>query len=91
MGLEKQKYYRWIECPLEFDFYEHYIYGKKKHVQFYSNSHKSSGLLDLIHYDVFGPIKFPYIYKSVYYVSLIDDYSRRTWVYFLRTKYKVFC
>jgi hypothetical protein len=45
------------DCSLEFDFCEHCIYGKQNHVQFYSSSHKSSGLLDLIHYDVFGLVK----------------------------------
>jgi transposase InsO family protein len=46
--------------------------------------------LDLLHYVVFGLIKVPLISKSLYYVSFIDDYSIRTWVYFLRTKYEVF-
>jgi hypothetical protein len=30
------------------------------------------------------------ISKALYYVSFSDDYFRRTWVYFLITKYKVF-
>jgi hypothetical protein len=47
-------------------------------------------LLDLIHYDVFCLVKFPLISKALYYVSFSDDYFRRTWVYFLITKYKVF-
>ena len=75
---------------LEFEFCEHYIYEKHNHVQFYSSSHKSAGLLDLIHLDVFGPVKVPSISKAQYYVPFIDDYSRRTWVYFLRSKPNVF-
>jgi hypothetical protein len=91
MGLEKQKNVdRLNDCALEFYFYEHWIYGKQNCVQFYFSSHKSSGLLDLIHFDLFGPIKVPLISKVVYYVSFIDDYSRRTWIYFLRIKSKVF-
>ena len=33
---------------------------------------------------------FPSLGKSVYYVSLIDDFSRNTWIYFLRKKSQVF-
>ena len=50
---------------------------KKNRVQFYSSSHKSSGLLELIHFDVFGPIKVALISKALYYISFIDYYSRR--------------
>ena len=78
------------DCNLDFDFCEHCIYGKQNHVHFYSSSHKSSGILDLIHSDVFGPVDVPSIGKSTYYVSFIDDYSRRTWVYFMKSKYEVF-
>ena len=46
--------------------------------------------MDLIHSNVFGPIDVPSIGRSVYYVSFIDDFSRRTWVYFLMSKDEVF-
>jgi transposase InsO family protein len=39
---------------------------------------------------VFGPVLVPSLGKSVYYVSFIDDFSRNTWIYFLRKKYDVF-
>ena len=76
---------------LVFDLYEHCIYKKQSHVQLYSSSHKSYGLLDLVHLDVFGHVKVPLISKSLYYVAFIDDYSRRTWICFLESKSKVFC
>ena len=44
----------------------------------------------MIHSDVFGPVVVPSLGKSVYYVSFIDDYSRNTWIYFLRKKSEVF-
>lgn len=94
IGLQALKNKNMVEglndCSLEFDFCEHYIDGKQNHVQFYSNSHKSYWLLDLIHNNVFHPIKVPSISRALYYVSFIDGYSRRTWVYFLIRKYEVF-
>lgn len=86
---KKNIFYGLNDYTLEFDSYEHCIYVKPNHVQFYSSFHKYFGLLDWIHYDVFGSIKVISIYKYLYHVSFVDNYSRRTWVYFLRTKSKV--
>ena len=43
-----------------------------------------------MHSDVFGPVKVPSLRKYAYYVSFIDDFSRNTWIYFLKKKYEVF-
>jgi transposase InsO family protein len=75
---------------LDFDFYEHCIYGKHNRVRFPSGATREKGILELIHSDVFGPILVPSLGKSVYYVSFIDDFSRNTWIYFLRKKSEVF-
>ena len=76
-------------CTLDFDFCEHFIYGKQNRVIFPSGATREKGILELIHIDVFGPIPIPSLGKSVYYVSFIDDFSRNTWIYFLRYKYEV--
>ena len=47
-------------------------------------------ILELVHSDVFRPMKVPSLGKPVYYVSFIDYFSRNTWIYFLRKKSKVF-
>ena len=47
-------------------------------------------ILKLVHCDVFGPVKVPSLSKCVYYVSFIDDFSRNTWIYFLKKKSEVF-
>jgi hypothetical protein len=75
---------------LDFDFCEHCIYGKQNRVIFPSGATRVKGILELIHSDVFGPILVPSLGKSMYYVSFIDDFSRNTWIYFLRKKSKVF-
>ena len=43
-----------------------------------------------MHSDVFGPVKVPSQGNSMYYVSFIDDFSRNTWIYFLKKKSEVF-
>ena len=44
----------------------------------------------MVHNDVFGYVKVPSLGKSMYYVSFIDEFSRNTWIYFLRKKSIVF-
>ena len=46
--------------------------------------------LELIHTDVCGPIKPSSLGKSNYFLLFIDDFSRKTWVYFLKKKSEVF-
>lgn len=76
--------------PRSFHFYEHCLYGKQKRVSFPSSATKSKGILHLIHSDVFGYLPVPSLGKSRYYVSFIDDFSRYTWIYFLKRKVEVF-
>jgi hypothetical protein len=75
---------------LDFDFYEHCLYGKQNQVRFPSGVVRAERILQLVHSDVFGPVSVPSLGKYVYYVSFIDDFSRKTWIYFLRKKYEVF-
>jgi hypothetical protein len=51
---------------------------------------REKGILELVHSDVVGPILVTSLGGSMYYVSLIDDFFRNTWIYFLRKKSKVF-
>eukprot|EP00253_Pinus_taeda_P035675 PITA_35675 len=75
---------------LDFDFCENCVYGKQNWVSFPSGSKRAKKILELMHSDVFGPVKVPLLGKSVYYVSFIDDFSRDTWIYFLKKKFEVF-
>nr|GEU30453.1 serine carboxypeptidase-like 16 [Tanacetum cinerariifolium] len=46
--------------------------------------------LQLIHTDLCGPITPPSHGKNLYFMLFIDDYSRKTWVYFLNEKSQAF-
>jgi hypothetical protein len=55
-----------------------------------ASGHRSKEILGLVHLDVGGPMSVGSITRSIYYVSFIDDFSRKTWIYFLKTKHEVF-
>jgi hypothetical protein len=42
--------------------------------------------LELLHMDVFDPIAYINIDGSKYCLVIVDDYSRFTWVFFLKKK-----
>jgi hypothetical protein len=56
---------------------------------FPKNNNKAEGILELVHSNVCGPMPSTSLRRYVYYVSFIDDYSRKTWVYFLKSKDEV--
>ena len=49
---------------------------------FPSSDNKAKGILDIVHSDVYGPMTTTSLSGYVYYVSFIDDYSHKTWIYF---------
>jgi hypothetical protein len=78
------------DCSLEVDFCEHFIYGKKNWVRFPFGEMREKWILELIDSDVFGPITVLSLCGTMYYVSFIDYFSRKTWIYFPRKKSYVF-
>jgi hypothetical protein len=63
--------------------------GKNIKNPFPKRDSKVEGVLELIHSDVCGPMPSSSIRGYVYYVSFIDNYSRKTWIYFLKYKDEV--
>jgi hypothetical protein len=49
-----------------------------------------SGKLELVHTDLWGPAPVASLGGSRYYITFIDDSSRKVWVYFLKNKSDVF-
>ena len=66
------------------------VQGKNVKKPFPSGNSKAKGILDIIHSDVCGPMTATSLSGYVYYVSFIDDFSRKTWIYFLKGKNEVF-
>ncbi|CAH9132849.1 unnamed protein product [Cuscuta epithymum] len=69
----------------------HCLAGKQNRVSFKSHppSRKES-ILDLVHSDVCGPMKTRTLGGCSYFVTFIDDHSRKVWVYTLKSKDQVF-
>jgi hypothetical protein len=53
-------------------------------------SRRAHAPLELIHTDLVGPMQTQSIGGSYYFLTFIDDFSRKTWVYFLRQKSETF-
>ena len=64
-------------------FCKHDIFGKQKRVRFSSGIHKSKGLLDYLHSDLWGPAKLSSMGGIIYMLTIIDDLSRKVLVFFL--------
>jgi len=55
-----------------------------------TGKHRSEGILDYVHSDVWGPTRESSFGGSMYYVTFIDDFSRKVWMYFMKQKSEVF-
>lgn len=70
---------------------EHCILGKFHKLSFKKGKHNSEEPLAYVHSDLWGsPNVTPSLSKCHYYISFVDDYSRKIWLYFLKTKDEVF-
>ena len=73
------------------DLCESCIFGKQKRVSFIKSGRPpKQEKLELVHTDVWGPATVSSIGGKSYFVTFIDDHSRKVWVYFLRYKSEVF-
>ncbi|KAD4178745.1 hypothetical protein E3N88_27336 [Mikania micrantha] len=63
----------------------HNLLGK-----FQRSSHSTKGILDYVHVDLWGPARVQSLGGARYFLSLIDGFSRRVWVYLLRSKDEAF-
>ena len=64
-------------------------FAKQKRLSFPISTSKSKKCFDLIHVDIWGPYSIPSIHGHKYFVTIVDDYSRYTWIFFLKQKSEV--
>ena len=79
-GMKQAKVKRCVHC----------LAGKQKRVSFHSHPpSRKSELLELVHSDLCGPFNVKSKGDSLYFAAFIDDYSRKIWVYHLKSKDQV--
>ena len=57
---------------------------KQSRVSFKTNEYATSKPLELVHTDLCGPTRTQILQGEGYFIFLIDDYTRMTWVSFLK-------
>ncbi|GJY08649.1 retrovirus-related pol polyprotein from transposon TNT 1-94 [Tanacetum coccineum] len=74
----------------KFKFFKNYVLGKSTRVSFGRGQHTTKRVIDYVHADLWGPSRVESMSGCGYFLSIVDDYSRRFWVQFLRHKNEAF-
>ena len=62
---------------------------KLKRLPFPFNNKISSCAFDLVHMDVWGPYSTPILDGFKYFLIVMDDATKATWLFFMRSKFEV--
>ena len=73
------------------DLYESCGLGKSHKLKFAKSTHTSSDIIEYAHSDLWGSSFIPLSLSGCqYFLTIIDDHSRRVWVYFLKHENEAF-
>ena len=61
-------------------------FSKQKRLSFPTSHHVSHCVFDLVHCDLWGAISIATIEGYKFFLTIMDEYSRCTWVYLLKSK-----
>ena len=62
------------------------FYVKQSRMQSHISENKAEELFEIVHSDVWGSCRVPSTCGAHYFLILVDDSSRRAWLYFEREK-----
>jgi Reverse transcriptase (RNA-dependent DNA polymerase)/gag-polypeptide of LTR copia-type/Integrase core domain/GAG-pre-integrase domain/Domain of unknown function (DUF4219)/Zinc knuckle len=75
----------------DLEFCEGCVYGKQSRKSFPKHQgRKTEEILEVIHTDLVGPMKSTSLGGSKYFLLFTDDFSRKSWIYFLGAKSETF-
>ena len=63
--------------------------AKQTHEVFYDSMNKTKDCFSLIHVDVWGPYRVPSSCGAVYFLTIVDKFSKTVWTYLLLAKSEV--
>jgi hypothetical protein len=66
------------------EFCDQCVLGKSHRVSFGCGMHVSTRPFEYVHSDLWGPSKVKTLGGGSYFLTMIDDYSRRVWIYILK-------
>lgn len=62
--------------------------AKQSRLPFPMSTTNTTSIFELVHIDIWGPYSQPSITKTNYILTLVDDFSRTTWIYLLQHKFQ---
>ncbi|GKC14004.1 retrovirus-related pol polyprotein from transposon TNT 1-94 [Tanacetum coccineum] len=71
-------------------FCKHCVIGKQKRVSFSKSIHQTRATLDYLHADCWGLSRVPSLRGAWYFLLIIGDFSRMTWVFTMKHKSEAF-
>ncbi|XP_078427688.1 DENN (AEX-3) domain-containing protein isoform X1 [Wolffia australiana] len=64
-------------------------FAKHKRTVFPVSNHRSSAAFECVHSDVWGPCSTTGLFQHRWFILFVDDFTRHTWVYLLKSKSEV--
>ncbi|KAL4557147.1 hypothetical protein LXL04_035319 [Taraxacum kok-saghyz] len=74
------------DCNHSLDSCEIYSQARQHSMSFSNTETTSDHAFDLIHIDIWGPYKVPTYNGHKYFLTVVDDHTRCTWVHLLKNK-----
>jgi transposase InsO family protein len=88
--VKKQSVQGLLNFEFEKKFCEGCVIGKQMRRSFGKSQYQAKRPLEFIHTDICGPITSGSFSGERYFITFIDDFSRKCWVYFLKVKSEAF-
>jgi hypothetical protein len=63
-------------------------FAKQHKLPFPRSYTKSIAAFDLIHMDIWGPLAIPSVHGHHYFLTVVDDFTRHTWLFLMKNKHE---